>query len=329
LLKHGGGIREAARLYGVDPQHWLDLSTGINSVGWTPPSSIPPGVWRRLPESGDGLEQAALEYYKCSNILPASGSQAIIQVLPRLRKRGKVAVLSPGYAEHHLAWEKNGHTVLLSPSQDIESMVYNPDVGVVVIINPNNPTGETVSSEKLLVWQTVLADRGAWLVVDEAFMDSTPDKSIFHVAKNMDGLIVLRSLGKFFGLAGVRVGFVSASSDILERISEELGPWNVNGPARFVASLALLDRKWQENTRLRLLEDALRLKDLLTKAGFTPNGGTPLFQWFVSSNAPDFYKHMAHNSILVRLFDQPKSIRVGLPPDEVSWTRLEKVLSNL
>ncbi|MES0490204.1 MAG: threonine-phosphate decarboxylase CobD [Leptospirales bacterium] len=333
MLEHGGGIQEAARRYNIDPEHWLDLSTGINPMGWTAPSSIPPEIWRRLPEPDDGLETSALEYYNCANILPAAGSQAIIQAMPRLRKPGKVAVLSPGYAEHSHAWQKNGHTVIFASSKELEKLVHDTSVDVVVIINPNNPTGEMTSPEKLLAWRNVLAKRGAWLVVDEAFMDSTPEQSIFHYVNNSvsipDSLIVLRSLGKFFGLAGVRVGFASASPDLLHQISDELGPWNVNGPARYIAQLALHDYAWHKKTRLRLQKDGLRLKQLLTKFDLTPTGDAILFQWSINSNARNIYETLAQNSILVRYFDKPKSIRIGLPPDDVSWSRLENAFLKL
>ena len=176
-----------------------------------------------------------------------------------------------------------------------------------------------------LDWRAQLAARGGWLIVDEAFMDATPELSL---APGCDqrGLIVLRSLGKFFGLAGARVGFVAAWPALLACIQETLGPWTINGPARAIARLALQDSAWQQHTRERLQHDSARLVALLTQHGFTPSGGTALFQWIRTDRAAETHDVLARQGILTRLFDAPASLRFGLPGTENEWNRLETAL---
>ena len=206
MLEHGGRLRKAAIEYGIAEADWLDLSSGLAPWPWPIPE-IPLRAWARLPETDDGLEKAASEYYGAGPLLPVPGSQAAIQLLPRLRRSGKVGVLSPCYAEHAEAWRRAGYVVREVQEQEVDFFLDSLDV--LVVVNPNNPTGLSLSPQRLLDWHARLAQRGGWLVVDEAFIDVTPDLSLASHADQV-GLIVLRSFGKFFGLAGVRLGFVLA-----------------------------------------------------------------------------------------------------------------------
>jgi cobalamin biosynthetic protein CobC len=325
LLEHGGQIRQAALRYGIPPEGWLDLSTGINPLGWPVPA-IPSECWRRLPEPDDGLMEAACRYYGCSSVLTMAGSQAAIQALPGLRPPCRVGLLAPTYAEHALAWTRGGHHVVSLASAEIEARLDQLDV--LVMVNPNNPTGERISTEALLAWRRRLMARGGWLVVDEAFMDATPEESLTAHA-GAEGLVVLRSLGKFFGLAGVRVGFVLAWPELLVRLNETLGPWPVAHPARHVARLALADETWQVDERRRLAGDSTRLDELLGGHGLPPAGGTALFQWVKCERALAIRDALAKTGILVRCFDSPLSLRFGLPGAEVEWQRLEQSLRGL
>jgi len=325
LLEHGGRIHEAARRYGIPAEGWLDLSTGINPLGWPVPP-LPVEVWRRLPEAEDGLVAAAQEYYGARSLLPVAGSQAAIQTLPVLRPSCRVGVLAPGYREHAHAWKRQGHTVLQLSATGIESALDGLDV--LVLINPNNPTGETFAPATLLGWHERLAARGGWLVVDEAFADTMPRLSIAGHA-DRPGLVVLRSLGKFFGLAGARVGFVLAQEALLSALNEALGPWAVSGAARWVAKLALTDQGWQEAARRRLEGDARRLGELLARHGLAPSGGTCLFQWVETGQAHELYQALARQGILVRSFAAPASLRFGLPGTEAEWQRLDVALEQV
>jgi cobalamin biosynthetic protein CobC len=325
MLEHGGRLYEAARRYSIPPGAWLDLSTGINPNGWPVPA-LPPSCWARLPEDDDGLEQAAQLYYNADHVLPVAGSQMAIQALPQLRPNARVAVLDPGYAEHVDAWRCAGHEVAAVAAEQVDEAAYRSDV--LVLIHPNNPTGARFPVEQLLDWHARLVARGGWLVVDEAFMDVMPEDSLCrHSAR--EGLIVLRSLGKFFGLAGARVGFVCAHPSLLAQLHSVLGPWCVNAPARWVATYALTDRAWQDAARQRLGADGARLRALLAQHGLNPAGGCALFQWVCTSDARALHEILARQGILTRLFIEPSSLRFGLPGNEANWTRLDTALSGL
>ena len=324
-LHHGGRLRAAASYYGLALDQWLDLSTGINPNGWPAPP-IPASAWARLPEEEDGLEQAARAYYGATHLLPVAGSQAAIQALPRLRAPARVGVLSPGYAEHAAAWREAGHAVTAVAVEALEAAVTLSDV--LVLIHPNNPTGARFPLEQLLDWHAQLAARGGWLVIDEAFMDTTPDQSLCGLATH-PGLIVLRSLGKFFGLAGARVGFVCAQPELLAGLQRRLGPWSLNAPARWIAQVALKDGDWQERERPRLIAAGERLGTLLHRQGLAPQGGCALFQWVRTPQARDLHQALARQGILTRLFDEPPSLRLGLPGTEADWARLEAALARV
>ncbi|HHL20261.1 MAG TPA: aminotransferase class I/II-fold pyridoxal phosphate-dependent enzyme, partial [Aliiroseovarius sp.] len=221
MLEHGGRLRLAARRYGIPLADWLDLSTGLNPRAWPVPA-IPARAWSRLPEEDDDLARLAQEYYGAADCLPVAGSQAAIQALPLLHAAGgrRIGMLAPAYAEHAHAWRRAGFEVLPLAAEAIEAAIEGLDH--LLLVNPNNPTGQRFDAAQLLGWHRRLAARGGSLIVDEAFMDVTPADSL-AVHSHLPGLIVLRSLGKFFGLAGARVGFVLAEPGLLRRLADWLG----------------------------------------------------------------------------------------------------------
>lgn len=325
MLEHGGGLRAAAARYGIPLSDWLDLSTGINPNGWPVPP-VPPRVWLRLPESDDGLERAAAAYYGTADLVAVAGSQAAIQALPRLRPRGRVGVLNPSYAEHAQAWRRAGHRVELLDAGGLATALERLET--LVLVNPNNPTGVDFSAEVLLDWRQRLARRDGWLVVDEAFADAMPAASMAGHA-GLPGLVILRSLGKFFGLAGARVGFVLAEAALRARLQDCLGPWTLTGPSRWAATQALADRSWQARARLELPEAGQRLAALLDCHGLTAAGGAALFQWVPTNDAESWRDALARRGILVRCFSEPSGLRFGLPGTESAWRRLERALMEL
>lgn len=326
--EHGGHLRAAAARYAITLDQWLDLSTGLNPHPWpvTPPAL---SSWARLPEDGDGLEHAAAAFYGAANPLPLPGSQAAIQALPRLRAPSRVGVPALGYREHAYHWSLAGHEVVELPEGDPGALL---DAGrgaldCLVVINPNNPTGQRWPVETLLEWRERLAARGGWLIVDEAFMDVTPEHSLApHVG--LPGLVLLRSLGKFFGLAGARVGFLWAGPGLRGALRHWLGPWALSGPAREVARRALEDHRWHQEMRTALPLASARLARLLSAHGLAPSGGSALFQWVMTSRAEALQEMLAHQGIWVRCFTQCPSIRFGLPGREDEWQRLEQALSH-
>lgn len=323
MLEHGGRLKAAALRYGIAEADWLDLSTGI--APW--PFAVPlPDMrsWARLPEADDGLEAAACAYYGVERVLPVPGTQAAIQLLPRLRSRSRVGVLTPCYAEHAHAWRQAGHEVIELDDSQVERAL--PGLDVLVVVNPNNPSGRLLSAERLLDWRVRLRQRGGWLVVDEAFMDVTPEYSVAPSAD--DDLIVLRSFGKFFGLAGARLGFVLAGALRVAQLAGQLGPWAVSGPSRAVGQACLRDRGGQIDQRQRLQATGVRLATLLSEQGWAPHGGCALFQYRIDPRAAALQEFLARCGILVRLFAEPRALRFGLPAREQDWLRLAQALAD-
>ena len=326
MLEHGGRLRRAAQQYGIAVADWVDLSTGINPRAYPAPA-VPASAWQRLPEDDDGLDAAAAAYYGSSALLAVAGSQPAIQALPTVLTGARVSVLAPSYAEHAHAWRARTPQFFSADPDAAEAAVDTSDI--VVMVQPNNPTGALFERSRLLDWHARLAQRGGWLVVDEAFIDPTPDASLAPMA-GANGLVVLRSLGKFFGLAGARVGFVLAPAAVRAQLAEQLGPWTISGPARHVARSALADVAWQIRARAQLSCDGQRLAGLLRQAGLDSSTGTRFFQWIALADLPKaaaLHHALAQHGILTRLFTHPPALRFGLPPDEAGWSRLEHALA--
>ncbi len=325
MLEHGGNLNDAVARCGRPRDAWLDLSTGINPHSYPVPV-LTADAWHRLPESNAALLRAAQSYYGASSLLPVAGTQAAIQALPRLRPPARVIVASPAYAEHAHQWARNGHAVREIPYAQLESVVDACDV--MVVCNPNNPTGDRVASSMLLQWAERLAGRGGWLIVDEAFGDATPEESltiaVSRLAAPPRNLLILRSVGKFFGLAGLRLGFVLAHAELLEQLSDAIGPWTISGPAQQIGAAALSDRVWQIAMRDQLLASGQRLQQLLASYGIV-SGGCALYRYWPETQSDAFAEHMAQQGIWIRKFAH--GVRIGLPPDESGWQRLHLVLA--
>ena len=332
MLEHGGNLQEAARRFSRPVSDWLDLSTGINPRFYPVPA-LSNNAWHRLPEKMSALTDAAQIFYGAPAMLAVAGSQAAIQALPRLRLQNmgiaRVVVAAPSYAEHAFQWRQHGHQVHECPYDSLASMVTTADV--VVVCNPNNPTGEMIQAETLLRWAAQMAERGAWLIVDEAFADTTEALSVVQASAQAN-LIVLRSVGKFFGLAGVRVGFVAAHVNLLAQLENLLGPWSISGPAQEIVCAALQDTAWQSATRQYLQEQGARLQNVLQSQDIASTG-TALFQWCsdaaLQGQTEQLWHHLAEHGIWVRLFrEAARGVRFGLPPDEDGWKKLTLALDS-
>ncbi|CAB1368325.1 threonine-phosphate decarboxylase CobD [Denitratisoma oestradiolicum] len=329
-LHHGGRLRQASIQWDIPIHQWVDLSTGIAPFSY-PFSPPPSNCWERLPEEDDELQTVAQKYYELredQSLLPVAGSQAAIQALPRLRTPCLVAVQVPSYAEHLRAWHRESHQVRTFSPESLDDVATNADV--VVVINPNNPTGHRHSSDKLLAVAHKLNRRGGWLVIDEAFADVDPTGSLIsNVGANCPSLIVLRSLGKFFGLAGARVGFVIGPASLLTILGDQLGPWSIAHPCRHVAVQALTDQPWQFNQRRRLVQASQRLAAILASFGLKGNTTSSLFHYIPRNDAARLHHALARQGILTRLFDSPPALRIGLPGDEEQWQRLSFALDHI
>lgn len=325
LPVHGGDLAAAEARFGRPAEGWLDLSTGISPFSYPLPA-LDPAYCRRLPDTimEGALRGIAAKAYGAAGpdqIVVAAGSQAVVQTLPRLRPFSRVAVIGPTYAEHANAWTNSGHQIL--PCETLERI---GDAEVVVVVNPNNPDGRRHDPKRLLGIAETLAGTGGLLVVDEAFGDIDPTQSL--AAHVRPGLTVLRSFGKFFGLAGLRLGFAIADPAQARMLRGALGPWPVSGPALQIGQLALADREWMEKARAKLIREAGLLDTLLTKADLSVVGGTALFRLINAPRAWALYEHLGQRGILVRPFAaSPRWLRVGLPGGEEGRKRLARALA--
>ena len=306
--QHGGDLAAAERMFGRPSAGWLDLSTGINPNPY-PNLEVSQAALARLPGTAeyDALIEAARVYYRVPNgaaITAASGTQALIQVLPQLVAGARVSIAGPTYGEHELVWSRAGRAI--GHSGDI-----------TVVVNPNNPDGRI----------TLPSDQGM-TIVDEAFCDLMPEASAIGLFPR-DNLIVLRSFGKFFGLGGLRLGFCISSPDFAVRLTQMLGPWAVSGPALEIGTRALSDQRWISETRAALAAARARLDRVLGAAGLRVIGGTDLFRLVDTPDAAAIYRRLGAAGILVRPFaDHPKWLRFGLPGNDAEFARLTQALSS-
>ncbi|ROS01919.1 L-threonine O-3-phosphate decarboxylase [Sinobacterium caligoides] len=335
-LKHGGNLRQMAERYQIDHGQWLDLSTGVNPYHY-PIGDIPAVFFQHLPDSQEALLQAARRYYGCQSLLACSGSQQVIQIMPRLIAPIRVALPDSGYQEHAYRWQLAGHTPCwydgYSP-ETLEALIVDEGVEVAVIINPNNPTTALISVEKILQWAGVMAERGGLLIVDEAFIDLTPVQSVAPFADRA-GLMVLRSVGKFFGLAGIRVGFVLAETALLRRVEQELSPWQVSGPAEYLMIEALSDTPWQHANSQAINESKEMLAALLRQhlVSRIDDGGLFLSCRLEHDAALSLYEKLARRGIAIRWGVYNKRwafVRFGLirREDGANFLRLSQALAS-
>lgn len=326
-VQHGGALTAASACYGGKPEAWLDLSTGINPSSVATPS-IPASVWQRLPDAqlSDDASRAAAAYYGViDGVIPlaVSGVQSAIQMLPRLTD-GPVAVLGPTYEEYRYCFEQGGRP--LEMIADLSAV--KPSHRVVVVVNPNNPDGRTYERKNLLDLAGTLSARGGTLIVDEAFADMQPDISLAGHAGQQKGLIVLRSFGKFFGLAGLRLGFVLAEVDVLERMAQIQGPWPVSGPALAVARNVLRDSGAIKAISRGIAARHRALAAILEGAGLRIAGRSDLFFLVENVDASEIHTVLCKQHILTRKFDyRPEWLRFGLCPDAESEQRLSRALA--
>ena len=323
MLEHGGQLRAAAQRYGIALADWIDLSTGINPQAYPVPA-IDPQCWHRLPEDNDGLEAAAAQYYGNERLLVLAGSSPVTRALPTLFAPAAAAFLTPVYAAQAQAWEQAGHGLRRLPTLKRALAAATP---VVLLSNPNKLTGATLPRSAVLAAAAELDSRGGWLIVDESFGDPQPDNCVAALAGSAQAtrLLVLRSLGEFFGLAGARVGFIFGAAEKLDTLREMTGPWPVAHPSRAVARHALQDTAWQDAARAALAENSARLGECLAPLGTVSRTGQ--FCTLSTTHGEALFDHFARRAILTRRIKELGMLRIGLPGREADWERLAQVLA--
>ncbi|MEM7694387.1 MAG: threonine-phosphate decarboxylase CobD [Pseudomonadota bacterium] len=307
-LAHGGDRAEAARIGGTPC--WLDLSTGINPHAY--PVTLTPGDWTALPQPSalTALLRAARAAYgvpDAAAIVAAPGTQLLLQLLPIVCPQRAIAIVAPTYGEHGATWRASGAVVRHVPA---------PIAGEsLVVVNPNNPDGQRHDPQSLKTLGAIAQEAGHILVVDEAFCDVDPALSV----AGAPGTIVLKSFGKFFGLAGLRLGFAIGAPAPIGRLEAALGPWAVSGPALSVGARALADHAWQAAMRTQLRHERAALDATLSKAGLSVVGGTDLFRLIETPDAASLQRGLARRGVFTRAFpEHPSWLRFGLPGDDAA-----------
>lgn len=309
LRDHGGNLSAAIRRYGGARSDWIDLSTGINPAPYPLPV-LTQADWCALPDTAANaeLEKAARQFWKVPHeaaVLPAPGASALIALLPGLADPRWVNIQTPTYNEHAAAFRNHGWTI--SQSGPAEALV---------AVHPNNPDGRLWQEEEL---------SAPLIIIDESFCDVCPDHSLIHLAAK-PGTIILKSFGKFWGLAGMRLGFAIGDPALIQQLAHLQGPWAVSGPALKTGVLALRDKAWAQSTRSDLARDALRLDQLATARGAKLVGGTDLFRLYDVDDAAAWQDRLAQAHIWSRIFPySDRFLRLGLPPQD-GWERLEATL---
>ena len=304
---HGGGLDAAARQFGGSRADWIDLSTGINPLPYDA-TAISPDAWTALPDqaAADALIDAARAFWNIPDtaaVLAAPGASSLIANMPRLAETGAVSISGPTYNEHAAAFEQAGWDM-------------DGTAKAQVVVHPNNPDGR--------IWQ-IGQITAPLRIIDESFCDVIPDQSLIQHASE-PGTIILKSFGKFWGLAGLRLGFAIGDPILIDRLKTMLGPWPVSGPALEIGAQALNDPEWAAQTRARLEKDAIRLDQLMTSKGATVVGGTTLFRLYDVDDAAMWQDQLAQSQIWSRIFPySSRWLRLGLP-HPMDWARLKDAL---
>ncbi|WP_167767351.1 threonine-phosphate decarboxylase CobD [Bradyrhizobium frederickii] len=319
MREHGGNLDQAQERFGGRAEDWIDLSTGINRLPY-PVGEVSARAWSALPSRAEieALHQAARHAYRTSApIVALGGAQAAIQLLPQLAPPGRARILAPTYNEYAGVLSAAGWNV-----QEAGELDALAGADLAVVVNPNNPDGRTHAPKDLLA----LLPRVGRLVIDESFADAVPLSLAPEAGR--PGLLVLRSFGKFYGLAGLRLGFALGDAADVAKLAAASGPWPVSGTAIAIGCRALHDDAWAEATSARLARDCVRLDEMARVQGWTLVGGTPLFRLYETPDARAAQENLAHGHIWSRVFAQkPTWLRLGLPGSEAEWTRLAEALA--
>lgn len=328
---HGGRLGVARSLFPDVPQPWVDLSTGINPRSYPAPRASQRSR-NRLPEPTEltrleALAAAAFGVTDPTRVVATAGTECALRLLPQIVDRKASVIVGPTYGSHADAWTRAGALTQTIRLDEIDG--HAERAACLTIVNPNNPDGRIVERPRLLELHDSLARHGGALIVDEAFAEVAPEISVAAEAgAAAPKLIVLRSFGKFFGLAGLRLGFIVAARPLAAAIRGLIGEWPVCSDALAAGLAAYADVRWVNRERAILQKSAQRLDNLLTLNGFELAGGTSLFRLARAPDARECFARLLAAGILVRPFDfAPDLLRFGLPRGREQWRRLGSALS--
>lgn len=317
-MDHGGDLDRAIAQYGGTPDDWMDLSTGINPFSYPIPQ-LSDRAWTALPTRAEmnNLTECARKYYNTlSDIVALPGAQSAIQLLPDLRPKGSMKIIGPTYNEYENIFSKrNWYVDIVS---DLDAL---KGADIAVVVNPNNPDGKIYSAHDLMK----ITDQVGILIVDESFMDMTPQNSLANHS-NHSKLLILRSFGKFFGLAGVRLGFAIGAADLCDQLRARIGPWPISGQAIEVATHAFENSAWISDTKQKLQQLTEKMDKIIP---WKLIGGTNLFRLYRVPDAYEMQSRLAQRHIWIRSFRwRNDCVRIGLTADLPSFqARACEVLS--
>ncbi|MGY0372028.1 pyridoxal phosphate-dependent aminotransferase [Clostridium sp. JNZ J1-5] len=280
---HGGDI------YNHKGLELIDFSSNINPLGV--PESFKNALYNGLDEFTKypdikyiTLRKNIGEYLKIDNIdfiIPGNGAVDIIYRAIEATSCSKVISLSPTFSEYSNAAYKAKipYEEVCAFYDDYENVnleeILNNVVEntLVVICNPNNPTGTLISRKKMIFLIKELEKKKSMLIVDEAFMEFTlksEENSMIHLIEKYNNLIIVRAATKFFGMPGIRLGYgITANKNLINKMWDSMEPWSINTAAVIAGNTVFKDEeyivrseKWIEEERGYLYKNLSKLNGI-------------------------------------------------------------------
>ena len=309
---HGGNVYRAARELGLNGSGVLDFSASINPLGMPPAARHAIKAWvgdvLHYPDTqSTRLKEAISECYGLdpAGVIPGNGSTELIYLIPRALQPKKVVIASPTFSEYERACRLSGAKVEHFPLLPKEFLP-EPDAfmramknaDMAFFCNPGNPSGAVLPRQGVLTLASLAKKNNCVLVVDEAFMDFCPEHSV--LGEQGDHLVVLRSLTKFYALAGLRVGFSHMPKMLMSRIMRYKEPWSVNVLAERAALAVLAETGFVRRSRDYVRRERGLLETKLEALGFVVFPSEANYLLIETSKAVQLVKGLYKRGILVR-----------------------------
>ena len=313
---HGGDLQGAAEKSGKEPSELLDFSANINPLG------MPPGVREAVVESLEQslcypdpfcrrLRRELAEHtgQKPEHILCGNGGADLIYRLVYALRPKKALVSAPAFAEYEEALVQTETEILFhelgeNPVTEAFLERLSPDLDLVFLCNPNNPTG--LLTEKPLIRKLLDRTRelGARLLLDECFLDFVPEEAAYTAADLLEkypNLVILKSFTKLFAIPGLRLGYVLCSdTELLSQMQKAGQPWAVSEPAQAAGIAALRSEGFQEQTIRLVTEERAFLKKALEDLGFHVLDGQANYLCFRAQGDENLTERLLREGILLR-----------------------------